>query len=660
MSHPGPPRFVATGDEVELAPRDPTPAGSYSWTLRQTPEASEVVLGDDPVEHLEPDVPGTYVARLAAPDGDHDLTIRVLPSDHTGGRGHVSGTSAGVQKGVTGRDWTEQGGSYAPAPTAGNRGGGGRPRLTLEPAVEDDEAVVRADPRPHPGGTESASDLSVEFLVDDRDDLGRDAMRTRGHELRVPLAALSGRTRIYAVAIGAAGFSVPDAVEFMRSGGSNRDEDDTTVTAARPYDPPAWAENAVVYEIYVRTFAGPGANSTFDAISDRLDYIASLGVDALWLTPVLENDHAPHGYNITDFFSIASDLGSRTDYRRFVEAAHDRDIKVLFDLVCNHSARTHPYFQQALADPDSEYREWYAWRTDTDPETYFDWEHIANFNFEHLPVRRHLLDVVDEWAPLVDGFRCDMAWAVPNSFWREIHDRCKAHDPEFLLLDETIPYIPDFQAGLFDMHFDSTTYFTLRQVGNGEDADALLDAIDSRAEAGFPDHAAFMLYAENHDETRYIVECGRPAARAAAGAVFTLPGAPMVYAGQEFGQRGQRDGLAWEHADDDMRAFVAALAAVRHDHPALAADAALLRVPYDVHVGTSDRVVAYARRTDGEAVVVVLNFGAQTATVTVPAAADSTDSLTDTDCGVTDAPTATTVTVEDAVVLPAGSGLAGD
>jgi glycosidase len=403
------------------------------------------------------------------------------------------------------------------------------------------------------------------------------------------------------------------------------------IAVTQPYRPPEWAEDALIYEIYVRTF--PGRNDDrrpFDAIIDRLDHIESLGVDALWLTPVLQNDHAPHGYNITDFFSIAEDLGTREDYENLVAAAHDRDIKVLFDLVCNHSARTHPYFEDAVGNPDSEYRDWYEWRSETEPETYFDWEHIANFDYDNLKVRRHILDAVDEWAPLVDGFRCDMAWAVPNNFWREVHDRVKEMDSEFLLLDETIPYIADFQAGLFDEHFDSTTYAALRRVGRGDaPATDLLDAIDERAEVGFPEYSGFMLYAENHDETRYRAECGEAAADAALGALFTLPGSPMVYAGQEFGQLGKRDDLAWDQFDEETADLVQDLSTVRHELPGLQARATLEEVEYEVLSGPDERVVAYRRvPSDGEPLVVVLNFGAEPATLRCDAVADATDRVT--------------------------------
>jgi hypothetical protein len=628
---------VAVGDEVELAPRDPDPAATYDWRLAAAPAGSAATLGDDPVEHFEPDAPGRYRVELAAPDGTHTLTVRAYPG-HLRGTGPADGPYGRSGDGTTETETTPAGdgesgdhrsGEAADAEEDAPAGPGGRPRLSLSTELTDESVVVRAEASGHPDGSETAADLAVEFLLDDRDSLARADVHVDGPELRIPRAALPELARVHAVAVGEHGFSVPDAVEVERSAAGEGVEtaDGDQVETRLPYHPPDWARDATIYEVYIRTFPGQDADlagsdrTVFDALVDRLDYIADLGVDTLWLTPVLENDHAPHGYNVTDFFAVAEDLGTRADYERFLDEAHDRGLNVLFDLVCNHSARAHPYFQAAVADPNSEYREWYEWRGESEPETYFEWEYIANFDFDHLPVRRHLLDAVAEWAPLVDGFRCDMAWAVPNGFWREIHDQLKSRDADFLLLDETIPYIPEFQAGLFDVHFDSTTYAALRRVGNGEPAAALLDAVDERTRIGFPDHAGFMLYAENHDETRYLVECGRPAAEAALGALCTLPGAPMVYAGQEFGQRGKRDDLAWAHADEELRAHVRRLAAVRSSTAPLAATAALRRVDFDVREGAADRVVAFARESEGSAdadhaaVVVALNFGDAPATV---------------------------------------------
>ncbi len=601
MHHPGPPRFVAVGDELELAPRDPDPDATYRWRVAERPAESLVAVGDAPVEHFTPDAPGRYTLELDAPDGRHELTVRALPGEHSpGATSESSGVSGTVGQPVT--DEPGVSGSAGAAPDAP----AGRPLLRLDARVEGDEVVIEPDARPNPESGESAADLTVEFLPDDRD--GFALPDAEGGTLRLSLDALPERARVHAVAIGAEGYSVPDCVEIVDG------------EVSRPYDPPAWAEDSVIYEIYVRTFGGDDDHLPLEAIEERLDYLDDLGVEVLWLTPVLRNDHADHGYNITDFFDIAPDLGGRAGYEDLVEAAHDRGMKVLFDLVLNHSARTHPYFEAASADPESEYREWYEWDEGGNPGTYFEWEHIANFEFDHLPVRRHLLDAVDEWAPLVDGFRCDMAWAVPTPFWRELRERVKATDPDFLLLDETIPYIPDFQGGLFDMHFDSTTAFALREIGRGDrSASGLVDAVEQRAATGFPEHAAFMLYAENHDESRYVVECGDDAALAAAGALTTLPGAPMVYAGQELGQRGRRDPLAWADARPAFRTAYEELLTARAELPGLAADARFAETDYEVVAGDPDRVVAYER---GDSLVVALNFGAEPAVVAPDAAVD--------------------------------------
>jgi len=655
MHHPGPPRFVAVGDDVELAPRDPDPAATYRWRVAGAPEGSTATLGEDPVEHLAPDVPGRYRVELTAPDGTHGLTVRAFPADLTGGGpaggGYASGDAAADERAPLADEADDAYGGEEAAAT----GEGGRPRLALSAATTDEAVVVRATPRAHPDGPETAADLDVEFLLDDRDPVDRSAVEVDGRELVVPRDVVPERLRVHAVAVGREGYSVPDAVAVEREGA------DGDVRTSRPYDPPEWGEDAVIYEIYLRSFPGQGTGeadgAVFDAVVERLDYVAGLGVDALWLTPVLENDHAPHGYNVTDFLAIAEDLGTREDYERLIEAAHDRGLKVLFDLVCNHSARAHPHFQAAVSDPDSPYRDWYEWRGPAEPETYFDWEHIANFDFDHLPVRRHLLDAVEQWAPLVDGFRCDMAWAVPDGFWRELHDRLKGDDDGFLLLDETIPYIPDFQAGLFDVHFDSTTYAALRRVGHGDaPADDVLDAVEERARVGFPDHAGFMLYAENHDEARYLADCGRPAARAALGALFTLPGSPMVYAGQEFGQLGKRDPLAWDHADGALQAHVRRLAAARAEEGALAAGADLRRLPYEVVDGEPGRVVAFGRAAENglDAAVVVLNFGAAPATVAVDAAAGDDDVVTGEGVRADEG-----LRVDDVVVVPADPAALG-
>ena len=639
MNHPGPPQFVAVGDVVQLAPRDPDLEASYRWTIADAPTGSEAAVGDNPVEEFVPDMPGTYTVDLETPV-EESLTVRAFPADQRPiGEGSASVRTSG-KSGYSGYSgYSGQSGSARPSRSGGVSGSGsgsgtgalgesgedrgGRPRIRLDARVTDEAVVVEATPSPHPDSEADAEDLDIEFLLDDRDDVSRGETTVDDRELRVPLDAVPDRFRVHAVAVDAS-YSVPDAVGVERTG----DGSGETFSVRRLNDPPEWATDVTLYEVYVRGYASDDdAETTFEALEKRLDYLDELGVDCLWLTPVLQHDGKPHGYNIVDFFSIADDLGDREDYESFVDAAHERGMSVLFDLVLNHSARDHPYFRSAYEDPESPYRDWYEWQESGEPGTYFDWELIANFDFTTLEVRRYLLDAVDTWAEIADGFRCDMAWAVPESFWKELRDRVKRTDPEFLLLDETIPYIADFHDGMFDVHFDTTLYFMLRQVGNGDEpAESILDAVEGRTRSGFPDHAAFMLYLENHDETRYIVECGDAATTAAAGALFTLPGIPMLYGGQELGQRGRRDALAWDHARDDVRSRYDDLIGLSEAHPTLGPSGDLERISYEAD---SEDVVAFVREGEGNRYVVLLNFGEETATVGIDETVDATDLVSD-------------------------------
>ena len=691
MHHPGPPRFLATGETTELAPRDPDPDAAYEWRVVDAPPDSESTVGNDPVTAFTPDVPGRFTLGLDAPDGDHLVTVRAFAAsyedvDVAGG----SGTA------IRDRD-----AGHAPIDYGSERAheGVGRPRVRLDATVDrdsetgDSEVVVQATPKPNPESDLAAEDLTVTFVVDDRDvasavEVGRqnprDVVRTAddGRSLRIPAEAVPDSLRVHAVAVAREPgrelrVSVADTVAVERvedrelPNGDGPSDPNLTAHGEPIFEtirlnhPPEWTEEATVYEVYVRTFADCDDGETFDAIAERIPTIADLGVDTLWLTPVLQHDGKPHGYNITDFFEVARDLGDRDEYEALIETAHDHGIRVLFDFVANHTARDHEWFEDAYQNPESPYRDRYEWQESGEPGTYFDWELIANLNHSNLHVRRFLLDVIDEWAPLVDGFRCDMAWAVPDSFWRELRDRVKDIDREFLLMDETIPYIPGFHEGMFDVHFDATLYFQLRQIGRGaEPAETVLDAIDQRAEIGFPDHAGFLQYIENHDETRYRVECGDAAASAAGAATMTLPGVPMVYAGQEIGQRGRRDPIAWEHTREEVRERYERLLATRADHSALGPDADLERVEYHVASGDlSERpivasgdihpndVVAFRRRSDEESLIVVLNFAPDRASVAVDAEHGDTNLVTGDPCVVVDGDGRERIRVQDVAIV---------
>ncbi|MFW6017531.1 MAG: alpha-amylase family glycosyl hydrolase [Halapricum sp.] len=643
--HPGPPRFTSVGAEPlgellhgqgedtnlsplnvelsgvdgDLAPFDPDFEESYEWSVVQAPDGSEAEVGDASVVHFEPDVPGEYRLEMARPDGTDDLTVRAFPEESEDDP---------------------------------------QPRITLgvELSEDGDQFVVEADARPSPEGDNTVEDLDVEFYVDDRDrETLEGNVSVDGHTATVPADAVTDTVRVHAVAVGDR-HSVADVVRLESDG-----------STTHPNDPPEWVEDAIIYEIFVRRFDD---EVTFETIEGRLDYLDELGVDAIWLTPVLDaHSHrdetqpgGPHGYDIIDYYETADALGSVEDYEALVEACHERDIRVIFDLVINHTAREHPYFQAAkhgrtvsdddlgffegVSGDDQEFfRDLYEWEHGETALTYAYWTGIPVVDYDSLALRSWLLDVVDYWQEIVDGFRCDVAWGVPRSFWMNVRDRVKARDPEFLLLDETVPWHSDLAENQFDAHFDYGFNETLRAIGRGEeDPTALNDVLDDRAAEGYPDHTTFFNYVENHDMERYRSIADRDSQLAAGAATFTLPGAPMLYYGQETGVADQRGTMNWDSVDEALQTHYENLIEARKSLSELASDAPTSPVELDEQ---PEGVVAYARGGE-QRVLVALNFGSDAVTVSLPAGVETTDLLSGENVADGDG-----VRVEHAVVLRA-------
>ena len=695
MQQPGPPRFVTVGEDVELAPRDPDPSAAYEWTIAEAPPESGADVGDGPVVHLVPDRTGTYELELSGPEGARSQRVRAYPDVRATGtfEAPVSELPDHDESDVSvvgpWNDWIVgettpdvRGDSYVlerELPPGKHKAvflvdenfedgltrwatveGPAKPRVQLDASVSNDTIVFDASPLPAPDSDSEPGDLDVEFFVEGGDD--RDALTVDGHEARYPVDEIDDSVRVHAVAVGRR-HSVADAVEV-----------DETGSVVRLNEPPSWVEDAVMYEVFVRSFVGD-VGTTFDRLADRVPYLESLGVDVLWLTPILEarsparGDDAPggpHGYDIIDYFDVADDLGTREEFAAFVETCHDAGIRVVFDLVINHTSVEHPAFQQSAAGVE-EYRDWYVWEDADDavvpdavserhagtvqsvPEHYFNWWSLPNCNYDSLAVRDHFLSVVDEWADLVDGFRCDVAWGVPHGFWKEVHDRV---DSEFLLLDETVPRDPDYGEGEFDAHYDTTLYHTLRDVGSGEEpATAVLDALAASAREGFPPDSVQMRYVENHDEDRYIEECGRSALKAAAAVTLTTPGMPMIYYGQESGLREYRGDMNWATGDEQLRVYHRQLVDARAEHPSLRSER-VEAVECTVETGAEDALLAYARGSGDQRVIVVVNFDDSEAVVRLSEPVESTDLVTGRSLESSTAGDDVRVPVDSVVVLP--------
>ncbi|SNZ12383.1 Glycosidase [Natronoarchaeum philippinense] len=674
--HLGPRLPVLREDPEEYAPED------FEWSIAERPEGSDAELsfsiptvddqprydhGQGHVTEFVPDAPGTYVLELEAPDGVHEQTIYAFPEP----------------------------------PAAAER----PPRVSLDAEydAETDEFVVDADAALAPGADASTAALEAVFLADDRDALATEDVRADETTARVPVSALDGESaRIHAAAYDGRLTSVVDTVELSPDG-----------AVTLPNRPPAWIEDSVVYEIFTRSFHGQPGQTDFDVLEAGIEYMDDLGVDVVWLTPIVPSASAakeisgggPHGYDTLDYFDVAPDLAPDGEdpieaYRSFVEACHDRDIRVVFDFVANHCGRDHEFFQasidqqgEALArwprvdawDADSKYYDWFdrvhEARYDGDglvePEPrvtgFFDLLDMPNWNFDNLAVREHLLAAADFWSGEigVDGFRCDIAWGVPHDFWKDVREVVRSNNDEFLLLDESIPHDPAFAENEFDMHFDTVEYTgAAHDIARGEGtAFDLLDAVEARAEKGFPDHTLLLNATENHDEARLLNEALHAGAhddpehvqRAVWAASVALPGVPFVYSGQErqiskYGEgrhRGEGDDrdadvrpggkqrafMNWAHQGDTVPEehlqFYSDVIDLYHETDALGPNADL----EDVWFRSDDHALVFGRDASDvvdaagpERAVVVVNFDSDgPARVELPSGVDTIDRFTGTD-----------------------------
>jgi alpha-glucosidase len=195
-----------------------------------------------------------------------------------------------------------------------------------------------------------------------------------------------------------------------------------------------WWQSAVFYQIYPRSFAdgnGDGVGD-FPGMTARLDYLRDLGVDAVWLSPHFPSPQADCGYDISDYSGVAPEYGTLADFKTFLEAAHARGIRVILDLVLNHSSDQHPWFLESRAGRDSPKRDWYIWRDGKDGGPPNNWISIfggsaweldsatgqyyyhfflkeqPDLNWRNPEVKRAMWDAVRFWLDMgVDGFRLD-------------------------------------------------------------------------------------------------------------------------------------------------------------------------------------------------------------------------------------------------------------
>ena len=357
--------------------------------------------------------------------------------------------------------------------------------------------------------------------------------------------------------------------------------------ATRTEPPPARWPDGVAYEIFVQSFADSDGDSVGDlrGVTASLDYLDRLGVRALWLMPISPSP-SYHKYDVTDYLAVHPSYGTLDDARELVRAAHARNIAVVLDLVVNHTARAHPWFAAAAADPASPYRGYYVWADSAavsgrmrgatadagtrrpwhrapaqapgDGERYYGLfgPHMPDLNFDHPAVRAQMIEAARFWLRDVgvDGFRLDAAKHIypderaadSHAWWRTFRDSLRVVKPDVYLVGEVwdrpdvvAPYLGGLPS-LFN--FELAGRLT-RAVRTGR-ADGVAERLAETRARFAQINPAFVdaTFLTNHDQTRVMSVLGDSTAKArvAASLLLTLPGAPFLYYGEELGMRGRK------------------------------------------------------------------------------------------------------------------------
>lgn len=374
---------------------------------------------------------------------------------------------------------------------------------------------------------------------------------------------------------------------------------------------PAWVHDGIIYEIFPRAFSERG---DFHAVTAQLDRLQQLGVNILWLMPIhpvgklRSKGTLGSPYAVRDFYAIDPAYGTADDLHRLVSEAHKRNLKVIIDIVANHTA----WDSVMMAHPD-----WYTLDAGghiMPPNP--DWTDVADLNYDNAGLRRYMQDMLVHWLRDfdLDGFRCDYAAGVPTDFWEPVRDALSKAKPDIVMLAEADS--PELLVKAFDVDYAWKLYGTLAEVlQNGRPASSLRDTWLADA-AQYPRGALRMRFADNHDQHRAIVRFGEPAALAASALMFTLDGVPMLYNGMEVGDTAESAAPAlfeklpvyWQSAElrpQYPRVF-RQLIALRRAHAALR-DGEL----HWLHNSDEARIVSFSRQDAGETLVVAINLSPQ-------------------------------------------------
>lgn len=334
-------------------------------------------------------------------------------------------------------------------------------------------------------------------------------------------------------------------------------------------DHAAWIDSAVIYEITPYIFV---ANGKFNNITTKIPEFVRLGVNTIWIQPVYATHGGGQGYDVVDYFSVRSDLGTESDLRNLVQSAKAAGLKVMFDFVANHSSIFHPYAVNSTQyGTDSHYWDYYQREVDNAPysENYhsyngfinYFWNELPNLNYNNPEVRKWMTEAIKYWIKKydIDGYRFDAIWGVTArypQFTKDLRIALKSLKPELLLLAEDKAAQSQVFDQRFDMAFDwtaeyswvshwawqtsynSSSSLTIFNYQNQTQRSQLLRNALTNNGLGFAPNANVLHFLDNNDVSFFNTYHGVYRTKMVAALELTLNGTPLIYNGDEIGKTG--------------------------------------------------------------------------------------------------------------------------
>ncbi len=367
-----------------------------------------------------------------------------------------------------------------------------------------------------------------------------------------------------------------------------------------------WIRDGVIYELNVRTFSSEG---TFNAVTARLPELQKLGVTIVWLMPVhplgqvKKKGSVGSPYAVRDYMDVNPSFGSKDDLKRLVKEAHRNGLKVIIDIVANHTA-----WDNVLMKTPTYYKRDNAGQI-LSP---YDWTDVAALNYGNLGLRTYMDGMLQYWLREfdLDGFRCDVAGEVPTDFWETARRNLEKIKPDIVMLAES--HEPELLASAFDLDYGWPGYHAIKDaiLGN-RSARAVRDEWEAERRV-YPKGAMHMGISDDHDEKRAITFFGERAALAASALIFTMDGVPLLYNGMEVGDATESFAPAlfekmpvwWAMKDrrPEFPKFYEGIIPLRRAHSALRSGSTTW-----VRNSDDDRVITFVRSDASEDVLVAVN-----------------------------------------------------